>query len=359
VAELRLFGTFSSVIGSFPLDDFEPNRERCIEDQLKLGLDFPSYPQLTEMGPQFLDELVKHGSGIQSEKTRYKMNLKKIEYQGPPIGLEPFLWTRNYLQKKGLANIVRLKVPITGPFTLASYIEIKPGVFPFNSAVNIVCLKVPITGPFTLASYIEIKPGVFPFNSAVADLNLVKQVADVLTKSCEEASKTASMISIDEPILSVLVGTRIAFGYKEEDIVRIFDSLKKSCKDSIVGTHICGRISPKLADILLETELDYLSHEFCDMPQNIKVYSPKKVKEKEKMLSAGCVSTKNPRIESIDEILKTMKLFKEYKDSVIFTPDCGFRKLLLGNLTKDEAYEISLRKIRNMVEALKKFKAPF
>lgn len=327
MAELRLFGTFSSVIGSFPLDDFEPNRERCIEDQLKLGLDFPSYPQLTEMGPQFLDELVKHGSGIQSEKTRYKMNLKKIEYQGPPIGLEPFLWTRNYLQKKGLANIVRLKVPITGPFTLASYIEIKPGVFPFNSAV--------------------------------ADLNLVKQVADVLTKSCEEASKTASMISIDEPILSVLVGTRIAFGYKEEDIVRIFDSLKKSCKDSIVGTHICGRISPKLADILLETELDYLSHEFCDMPQNIKVYSPKKVKEKEKMLSAGCVSTKNPRIESIDEILKTMKLFKEYKDSVIFTPDCGFRKLLLGNLTKDEAYEISLRKIRNMVEALKKFKAPF
>jgi len=327
VAELRLFGTFSSVIGSFPLDDFEPNRERCIEDQLKLGLDFPSYPQLTEMGPQFLDELVKHGSGIQSEKTRYKMNLKKIEYQGPPIGLEPFLWTRNYLQKKGLANIVRLKVPITGPFTLASYIEIKPGVFPFNSAV--------------------------------ADLNLVKQVADVLTKSCEEASKTASMISIDEPILSVLVGTRIAFGYKEEDIVRIFDSLKKSCKDSIVGTHICGRISPKLADILLETELDYLSHEFCDMPQNIKVYSPKKVKEKEKMLSAGCVSTKNPRIESIDEILKTMKLFKEYKDSVIFTPDCGFRKLLLGNLTKDEAYEISLCKIRNMVEALKKFKASF
>ena len=327
MAELRLFGTFSSVIGSFPLDDFEPNRERCIEDQLKLGLDFPSYPQLTEMGPQFLDELVKHGSGIQSEKTRYKMNLKKIEYQGPPIGLEPFLWTRNYLQKKGLANIVRLKVPITGPFTLASYIEIKPGVFPFNSAV--------------------------------ADLNLVKQVADVLTKSCEEASKTASMISIDEPILSVLVGTRIAFGYKEEDIVRIFDSLKKSCKDSIVGTHICGRISPKLADILLETELDYLSHEFCDMPQNIKVYSPKKVKEKEKMLSAGCVSTKNPRIESIDEILKTMKLFKEYKDSVIFTPDCGFRKLLLGNLTKDEAYEISLRKIRNMVEALKKFKASF
>jgi len=327
VAELRLFGTFSSVIGSFPLDDFEPNRERCIEDQLKLGLDFPSYPQLIEMGPQFLDELVKHGSGIQSEKTRYKMNLKKIEYQGPPIGLEPFLWTRNYLQKKGLANIVRLKVPITGPFTLASYIEIKPGVFPFNSAV--------------------------------ADLNLVKQVADVLTKSCEEASKTASMISIDEPILSVLVGTRIAFGYKEEDIVRIFDSLKKSCKDSIVGTHICGRISPRLADILLDTELDYLSHEFCDMPQNIKVYSPEKVKEKEKMLSAGCVSTKNPRIESIDEILKIMKLFKEYRDSVIFTPDCGFRKLLLGNLTKDEAYEISLRKIRNMVEALKKFKASF
>ncbi|MBS7614403.1 hypothetical protein KEJ18_01515 [Candidatus Bathyarchaeota archaeon] len=309
------------------MDDSESNREKCIKDQLKLGLDFPSYPQLTEMGPQFLDELVKYGSGIQLEKTRYKMNCKRIEYEGPPIGLEPFLWTKIFLQKKGFTDIVHLKVPITGPFTLASYIEIKPGVFPFNSAA--------------------------------ADLDVVKQLADVLVKSCEEASRTASMISIDEPILSVLVGTKTAFGYKEEDIVEIFNSLKKSCKDRIVGTHICGRISPKLAEILLETEFDYLSHEFCDMPQNMKIYSPERVNEKEKMLSVGCVSTKNPRIESVDEILGIMKQFKEYRDSVIFTPDCGFRKLLVGNLTKDEAYEISLHKLRNMVEALEKFKASF
>ncbi|MEM3014101.1 MAG: hypothetical protein QXI71_05660 [Candidatus Bathyarchaeia archaeon] len=309
------------------MDDSESNREKCIEDQLKLGLDFPSYPQLTEMGPQFLGEIVKYGSGIQLEKTRYKMSSKKIEYEGPPIGLEPFFWTKKYLQNKGLAETVHLKVPITGPFTLASYIEIKTGVFPFNSAA--------------------------------ADLDIVRQVADILAKSCEEASKNANMISIDEPILSVLVGTRTTFGYKEEDIINVLNAFKESCKGRIVGTHICGRISPKLVDILLDTEFDYLSHEFCDIPQNMKVYSPEKVKKKEKTLSVGCVSTKNPRIESVDEILGVMKQFREYSDSVIFTPDCGFRKLLVGNLTKDEAYEISLRKIRNMVEALGKFRASF
>ncbi|MEM3013252.1 MAG: hypothetical protein QXI71_01310, partial [Candidatus Bathyarchaeia archaeon] len=69
--------------------------------------------------------------------------------------------------------------------------------------------------------------------------------------------------------------------------------------------------------------------------------------------------TKNPRIESVDEILGIMKQFKEYRDSVIFTPDCGFRKLLVGELTKDKAYEISLNKLRNMVKALEKFKASF
>ena len=325
MTKLQLSGIFTSVIGSFTLNDSESNRKRCVEDQLAISLDFPAYPQLTEMGPQFLNDLVKHDSGIQLEKSRYKLSRKTIEYNGPPLGLEPFFWGEKYLQKKGLTSKVSLKAPITGPFTLASYIKIKQGMFPFNTAAS--------------------------------DLNLVRQIAEILTKSCEAASKTASIISIDEPILSVLVGAKTAFGYQEKDIISIYDNFKKSCGGKIVGTHICGRISPKLAGILLETELDFLSHEFYDMPQNIKIYSPEKIREKEKMLSVGCLSTKNPRIESPEEIFRLMKQFSDYKEALIFTPDCGFRKLLLGNLDIKEAYEISLFKLRNMVEALKKFKA--
>jgi methionine synthase II (cobalamin-independent) len=325
VADLQISGIFTSTIGSFTLEDTEANRKRCINDLLAVGLDYPSYPQLSEMGPQFLNDLTKHGSGVQQEKNRYRISGKIIEYNGPPLGLEPFFWATKYLDEKGLTNNVRLKAPITGPFTLASFIETKPGMFPYNTAVS--------------------------------DFNLVNQIAGILSESCEAASENASMISIDEPILSVLVGARTAFGYRDEDIIGVYNSLKKACGERIVGSHICGRISPKLADILLRTELDFISHEFFDTPQNITLYSPEKLRENEKVLSVGCLSTKNPRIESPKEILNFMKQLNGHKEALIFTPDCGFRKLLRNNMDTEEAYRISLSKLRNMVAALKNFKA--
>lgn len=325
MAELQISGIFTSTIGSFTLEDTEANRKRCINDLLAVGLDYPSYPQLSEMGPQFLNDLTKHGSGVQQEKNRYRISGKIIEYNGPPLGLEPFFWATKYLDEKGLTNNVRLKAPITGPFTLASFIETKPGMFPYNTAVS--------------------------------DFNLVNQIAGILSESCEAASENASMISIDEPILSVLVGARTAFGYRDEDIIGVYNSLKKACGERIVGSHICGRISPKLADILLRTELGFISHEFFDTPQNITLYSPEKLRENEKVLSVGCLSTKNPRIESPKEILNFMKQFNGHKEALIFTPDCGFRKLLRNNMDTEEAYRISLSKLRNMVAALKNFKA--
>jgi 5-methyltetrahydropteroyltriglutamate--homocysteine methyltransferase len=325
VSKLRLPGIFTSIIGSFPIEDSEANRKRCVEDLFSIGLDFPTYPQLTEMGPQFLNDLTRFDCDVKLEKSRFIMTGKKIEYDGPPLGLEPFFWTIKHLKEKGLLNKIRLKAPITGPFTLASYIETKQGIFPFNTAVS--------------------------------DLNLVRQIAEILTKSCEAASENASMISVDEPILSVLVGAKTAFGYREEDIIGVYNNLKEACRDRIVGTHICGRISPKLAEILLKTELDFLSHEFHDTPENAKVYSPDKLRECEKMLSVGCLSTKNPRIESPEEIFKLMKQFNEYREALFFTPDCGFRKLLINGLDTEEAYRISLCKLRNMLEAFRKFKA--
>jgi hypothetical protein len=106
VAELQISGIFTSTIGSFTLEDTEANRKRCINDLLAVGLDYPSYPQLSEMGPQFLNDLTKHGSGVQQEKNRYRISGKIIEYNGPPLGLEPFFWATKYLDEKGLTNNV-------------------------------------------------------------------------------------------------------------------------------------------------------------------------------------------------------------------------------------------------------------
>lgn len=318
---MKLRGFYTSTIGSFPLDDSESNRKRCLKDLINLGIDFPVYPQLTDMGKQFLDDLVKQNCGITAKSGRYMLSDSEIGLSAQPPGLEPFQWTTKYLKEK-------------------------------NLKMNV---KAAITGPFTLASYIEIGLGTAPFNTAISNIKLIDYLAKIISESCSVASKEASMISIDEPILSVIVGKRIPFKYGEEDIIRIFDALREKCGEIPVGIHVCGKISPKLAGLLLKTSMDFLSHEFHDIPENLRVFNPEHLKESEKILSVGCISSKNHYVESVQEILDLMNRFKSYGDCLIFTPDCGFRNLIIEG-SKEKGYEVAIKKLKNMVEATVKFK---
>jgi len=324
VANLKLSGIYTSTIGSFPLEDSVANRRRCLEDLIDVGIDFPAYPQLIDMGKQFLDDLAKQDCGIITVNGKYRLKGKEINEDVSPPGLEPFFWTLQYLKEKDIKEKVKLKTAITGPFTLASYIETKTGTFPFNTAIS--------------------------------DPELVKQLTRIISKSCDVASKEASMISIDEPILGLIVGARMHFGYREDDIIEIYNHLKRTCRDKIVGTHVCGRISLLLAKILLRTELNFLSHEFFDLTKNINIYKPKELEENGKTLSVGCLSSKSSRVESLQEILRMMEKFRGYGENLIFTPDNGFKNLIIAG-SREEGYRISIRKLRNMVEAAEKFKA--
>jgi len=322
VSVLRLEGVFTSTIGSFPLDDTVDNRRKCIDDLISVGIDFPAYPQLTDMNKQFLDDLLDQDVGLIFENGEYRMSGEDLQEPRSVPGLDILLWTIQYLEKTGMRRTVSIKAPITGPFTLASCIRRGKGIFPFNTAVS--------------------------------NPRLVRRIADIVMMCCREASRYAEMIAIDEPILSVIVGSRSIFGY-EEDIIRIFNDLREACGERIVGTHICGRISPKLSRLLLKTNLDFLSHEFYDTPKNIEVYQPEELRKNEKILSVGCISASNVHVETIDEILDLMMRFRDYDNCIIFTPDCGFRKLSAQNLSKEEAYAISIKKLKNMVEAAKRF----
>lgn len=308
---------YTSTIGSFPLIDTEDNRKRCLEDLIALGIDYPAYPQLTDMGRQFLDELASQDSGIIPYRGEYKIAGREISVDVKPPGLEPFLWTINYIEKKGL----KIKI------------------------------KAPVTGPFTLASYIIIDDDGSMFNRAIANIAFVEQIAQIVSNICSLISRKAEMISIDEPILSVIVGSRVMFRYGEGEIKRILNTIREKCGDVLAGIHVCGRISPKLASILLETDLDFLSHEFHDTPDNIRVYSPESIRKSGKILSIGCLSSRHPVVESVDEILSVARKFKDYGERLIFTPDCGFRNLII-NGSREKGYEVALGKLRNMVLAV-------
>lgn len=318
---MRLVGFYTSTIGSFPLEDSEENREKCLKDLINLGIDFPAYPQLKNMDKQFLEDLVRQNCGITMKNGRYFLNDSEISLDVSPPGLEPFNWAIKYLKEKGL----RVKI------------------------------KAVLTGPFTLSSYIEVDRGVFPFNTAISRIEVVNQIAQILAESCRVASREASMISIDEPILSVIVGRRIPFKYGEENIIKILNFLREGCGSILTGIHVCGRISPKLSNLLLKTNLDFLSHEFHDTPENMEAYNPKDLKNTEKILSVGCVSSRNPRVESVQEILSLMTMFKDYGECIIFTPDCGFRNLIV-NGSREKGYEAAVKKLENMVAAVTKFR---
>ncbi|MEM2320674.1 MAG: hypothetical protein QXS79_02155 [Candidatus Bathyarchaeia archaeon] len=312
-----LEGYYTSTIGSFPLTDTDENRRRCLEDLIALGIDYPAYPQLMDMGKQFLDDLIKQDSGITLSSGEYRITKKEIKVEVEPPGLEPFLWAANYIERKGL----RIKI------------------------------KAPVTGPFTLASHIILNEGRGLLGRAIADITFVEQLSEILSKSCKVISKKVEMISIDEPILSVIVGLKVLFEYGEEKIKEILNALKESCGSALTGVHICGRISPKLANILLETDLDFLSHEFYDTPANIKVYNPESLRKSGKILSVGCLSSRKPVIESINEILGVIRRFKEFGNCLIFTPDCGFRNLIV-NGSRERGYGLAIEKLRNMVFAV-------
>lgn len=319
---MEMKGYYTSTIGSFPLEDSEANRERCLKDLIEIGIDYPVYPQLMDMGRQFLDDLVGQNCGIYMEDGKYRVAGEKINVDVKPPGLEPLLWATNYVRRKGLK----------------------------------VKIKAAITGPFTLASYIKIGEGAGLLRTALSSITLVEQIAQIISETCRAASREASMISIDEPILSVIVGPRVVLEYGEKEIRRVLNMVREGCGDVLAGVHICGRISSNLAGILLETEMDFLSHEFHDTPENVKVYKPEDFKGGGKILSIGCVSSKEPSVESVDEILSIMKKFRGYGDCLIFTPDCGFRELTIDG-SKEQGYEAAIKKLRNMVEAVAIFRS--
>jgi 5-methyltetrahydropteroyltriglutamate--homocysteine methyltransferase len=272
-----------------------------MDDLLRLGIDFPNYPQLQEMGHQFLNDI----------------------HQGvTPPGVEPVQWTATYLKHKRPHHRSHLKACLTGPFSLAFYTKTKP-----TKATSLL-------------------------NTALVDHEQVMQYANILSETCRAYARLSQVIFIDEPLLTLLVGQRILLGYSKHDIIHVYNTLRNACGNTIVGTHVCGRISPLLANILVKTDLDILSHEYSGTPDNFAVYDRASVTTHEKILALGCVSTTDTRVESIDEIHQFMdKAITKYGLPLIFAPDDGFGGLRVDG-SQEQGYQVALHKLHHMTRAV-------
>lgn len=316
---------YTSCVGSFPLEFNRRSVEMIAEDMYSIGLTYPSYPQLRDFIDMFLGPLTSQGF-IYKSGFRYvfspKSKIEDLEKADMPIPSEA-LWFIDYVRTRGL-NFTGLRAPVTGVFTLASQI-------------------------YRIGNSHSLK------DSMVNDLTFLEVLASVISTLIRKLEDIGySLIVIDEPILSIAYGSGVSLiKHSDEDILRIFGRLKPH--KSVWGIHVCGRISPTLFRLLLKSDFTLLDHEFKDNPENFKSLKPEELKKADKLLSVGCISSRNAKLEDVEEVLNVLnKAVNLYGDCVYMAkPDCGFRGLK-GVLPEYEAYKISIMKLKTIVDAVKK-----
>ncbi|MEM2823064.1 MAG: hypothetical protein QXF69_03120 [Thermofilaceae archaeon] len=313
----------SSHVGSLPLDYSEENLRKAFNDLVELGLDVPPVPQMRDFISMYLQPLAEAGL------------LERVGtlYRGSPEALE---------------EAVRV-TPLVPEFSLAGEIA---------RSLKIERVRVPVTGAFTLASRVYVgDPARGMRSTALAERELVVgPLAEYVSNVVRAASELpGAIVVVDEPVLGTVVGARVTlFGYREEDVLEVYARELKPAKGLLRGTHVCGQVSERLASLLCESEsLGFLNHEFHDTPANLSLPWRRMLERGDKFLSPGVFSTKSASIESSDEILElATRVLKavgfEYVN--LFSGDCG-----LGGLRgREGAYEIAVGKLRNLVAAVRR-----
>ena len=126
--------------------------------------------------------------------------------------------------------------------------------------------------------------------------------------------------------------------------------------------HVCGRIAPKLRDILLQSNVNIMDHEMTS-GHNLKLFDKETLEQYEKTVAWGVLqtqiqwiadSTVDTYIEPIADIKKGIQQAVDQvgKENLILKPDCGFAPLL-SIFGEEKGMEIVSGKLSNLVQAKK------
>jgi 5-methyltetrahydropteroyltriglutamate--homocysteine methyltransferase len=311
-------------VGSIPLpDDFDGKKEnvdKAIEDKIVVGLDYPCYPQLPgptskpmNMALQYLIPLSQTNPSIRITGQEARLTSDYIAEPPHAIGVERAEYYQTYLRDHAPGH--GSKACVTGPFTLASYLDLR----------NLM-------------------------HCGASKPEVVSTLARILSKSCNRLSALGfDLVCIDEPFLSVMLGRKgeVLFKYDEQFVVDNLNTLitEISCLSAV---HVCGQITPLVKSVLLATKSDIVDHEFTQSPANAAAYSKEDLEQANKFLAYGCVASARPAVEPIEEISATLqKAVERFGGRLLVKPDCGFG----GMLGIPDAYNIVQRKFANMVAA--------
>jgi len=337
-------GLFTTVVGSMPISNTEENMEKAFEDLINIGIDYPCYPQLLPMNPQFLSPLSKIIEPLEETKPDVFYLGDDFKIPDKPVALEYGEFMVNFLNEHPdlKERIKGTKACLTGPFTLASEVLLRE----------------------ELSKGIDLK--IFNEHRAIMIGWIIDKFAEIMKEIGRAYNDMGiNIISMDEPILGLLVGRKIFF-HTEDFIIETLNKALSGIK-GMPSIHVCGRISPHLRDILLQTDVKIMDHEFRTSEVNFKVFEKKHLEDNDKYLAMGTIQTNFSPIKnaSVEDYVEKIDFLKNYiekgielygKENLVIKSDCGFGALKKTFESEEFAYEIAIRKLKNMVLATKEFK---
>lgn len=208
--------------------------------------------------------------------------------------------------------------------------------FEFTQSAASKPVKVPITGPYTLAAW--------SFNEAYeTDADLSYALADLVNEEIEAlVDAGARYIQIDEPALATTPDDHAIVG---ECLERIVAGVPDEVR---IGLHVCYGDYSRIYPELLEYPIDEFDVELCNGGyEQIDVFTDPEFTTD---LALGVVDVHTTEVESVEEIKENIKQgFKIVPpENLTVSPDCGVKLL---------PREVAYQKIENMVTAAREIEA--
>lgn len=288
----------TTVVGSYPTgimiqseEDVKKAIEIAVADQEKAGVSIISDGQVrTDMVGIFAVNM----RGYRKEGNRYKV-VSRIEVPDKPATVGDYKLARSMAKAK-------VKGIITGPTTMAK------------------------------SSVVE-KSSPYKSNS---DPELIYDLAYAQAAEARALAQAgADIIQIDEPFFSVDADLEVG--------IRAVNIIAKNIETPAM--HVCGDIRP-IFEKLLEASVAILDHEFA-VSKNLEAMDKGLIEAHGKIIGFGCVDTATNKVETVEQIEKTVRagIEKIGKKNMWIDPDCGMRMR-----TREAAYQ----KLANMVEAVRR-----
>ena len=317
----------TTVVGSYPKPKWHDRARQLFEDA-DADFDEDAWAEAKDDAARLITEehkrsgldVVSDGEMRRNEMVEYFAHLiEGYEFNGPVK-----VWGHNYFDKPSVVDEVEYD---------ESWLVDE---FEFTDDVTGQPVKVPITGPYTLASW--------SFNEVYEDdAELANELADLVNLEIEKLVEAgATYIQIDEPALATTPDDHAIVG---ETLERIAAGVPDDVR---LGLHVCygdySRIYPEMLDFPVdELDLELANGDF----EQVEVFTEPEFTED---LAMGVVDVHDATVESVEEIKENIIRGFEIvpPEQLTVSPDCGLKLL---------PREVAYQKMENMVQAAREVEA--